>query len=148
MKHAPKPTHIALTAILKDAIEYLDYSKTIESTKDFIEAVDYLIEWFPVMKIEEWKIICQRLKAGHYGKMYERLKLPELVEVFQQYEGERAEMIENNLQRQKDIPPEPLSEEQRKIFTKLKEDLALPDDDTDEKGRWKFIEYPNSDLES
>ena len=133
-------------SLLKDAIEYLDFNKTITGTKDFIDAVDYLVEMFPAMKVEEWKVIMHRLKAGHYGKMYERLKLPELVEIFKQYEGERAEMMERDLQRQKEQPPTPLTEEQKHIFKRLMKELDLPEDDTDERGRWKWIEHPNSQI--
>ena len=94
------------------------------------------------MKIEEWKIICIRLKAGRYGKMYERLKLPELIDIFQQFEGERAEMIEKQIQRDKDIPPPPTID--MELIRQITKDLALPDPDTDEKGRWKHIVHPNT----
>ena len=141
-KHEPKLTHVALMALLKDAVEYLDYNKTITKTGDYIEAVDYLIQRFPVMKIEEWKVIMTRLKAVQYGKMYERLKLPELVEIFQQYEGERAEMMERNIQRQKDEPQAPLSAEQKQLFSKLIEQLDLPEPKTQK--RWKWIVYPTT----
>lgn len=144
MKHEPRVTHVALMTLLKDAIEYLDFNKTISGTQNFIDAVDYLVEHFPVMKIEEWKVIMTRLKAGHYGKMFERLKLPELVEIFQQYEGDRAKMMEQNIKRDKNLPPPPLSEEQRGIMKRLLADLKLPEPDTDERGRWDYIEHPNT----
>tara|TARA_R110000787_G_scaffold7927_1_gene26714 strand:+ start:427 stop:825 length:399 start_codon:yes stop_codon:yes gene_type:complete len=129
-------------ALLKDAIEYLDFNKSFRHEGDYIEAIDYLIKEFPVMKIEEWKIICIRLKAGRYGKMYERLKLPELIDIFQQFEGERAEMIEKQIQRNKDIPPPPTID--MKLIRQITKDLALPDPDTDEKGRWDYIQHPNT----
>ena len=141
-KHCPVQTHTALMALLKSTLDYLDYNKTIRKTEDFIDAVDYLIVQFPVMKIEEWKIVMTRLKAGHYGKTYERLQLPELVEAFQKYEEDRAIMIEKNLARKKDEPIEPLSEEQRDIIKKLMKDLDLPEP-PDEKGRWTHIHHPN-----
>ena len=96
------------------------------------------------MKLEEWSVIMTRLKAGVYGKMYERLKLPEMVEIFQQYEGERAEMMERNIKREKDKPPTPLTEEQKGLMKRLLADLKLPEDDTDKRGRWDYIQHPNS----
>ena len=143
-KHQPGETHVALMKLLTETIVYLDYNKTITGTQNFIDAVDYLIKMFPAMKLEEWVVIMNRLKAGYYGKHYERLKLPELVEIFQQHEGERAEMMERNITRKKAEPFEPLSEEQRHIIKRLMKDLDLPEDDTDDKGRWKFIPHPNS----
>ncbi len=94
------------------------------------------------MKIEEWKIICVNLKAGKYGKMYERLKLPELIEKFQQFEGERAEIREKQMRRDKDVPP--LPDIDPEILKRLSKDLALPEPDTDAKGRWAFIEHSNT----
>ena len=141
-KEEPKLVHISLMALLKDAVEYLDFNKSFRHEGDYIEAIDYLIKEFPVMKIEEWKIICIRLKAGRYGKMYERLKLPELIDIFQQFEGERAEMMEKQIQRDKDIPPPPTLD--MKLIRQITKDLALPDPDTDEKGRWKHIVHPNT----
>ncbi len=143
-KHQPAPTHACLMALLKDAIDYLDFNKTITGTRNFVDAVDYLISQFPAMKLEEWSVIMTRLKAGVYGKMYERLKLPELVEIFQQYEGERAEMMERNIKREKDKPPTPLTEEQKGLMKRLLADLKLPEDDTDDRGRWDYIQYPNT----
>tara|TARA_R100001163_G_scaffold2920_2_gene4428 strand:+ start:8066 stop:8542 length:477 start_codon:yes stop_codon:yes gene_type:complete len=141
-------THIALTALLKDAIDYLEMNKSFRHEGDYIDAVTYLIEWFPAMKLEEWKVICQRLKAGYYGKMYERLKLPELVEIFQQHEGERAEYMEKNIKRAKDEEGHKvfheMTDHQKQLWQDFKDKLDLPEDDTDDKGRWKFIPHPNS----
>jgi hypothetical protein len=149
-KNEPKMTHIALTALLKDAVDYLDMNKSFRHEGDYIDAVTYLIEWFPAMKLEEWKVICQRLKAGYYGKMYERLKLPELVEIFQQHEGERAEYMEKKIMRTKDEAEQRIShkmtDEQKQMWNEFVEKLNLPEDDTDEKGRWKFIPHPNSEI--
>ena len=142
-KYEPKMVHISLMAMLKDAVDYLEYNKSFRHEGDYIEAIDYLIKAFPVMKIEEWKIVCMNLKAGKYGKMYERLKLPELIEIFKQFEGERAEMSEKQMQREKDCPPLPNIDTE--ILKRLSKDLALPEPDTDEKGRWDFIEHPNSE---
>ena len=138
--------HLSLMALLKDAVDYLEMNKSFRHEGDYIEAIDYLIKEFPAMKIEEWKIICVNLKAGKYGKMYERLKLPELVEIFQKYEGERAEMMERRIKRDKEEMQEytPLSEEQKQLWEKFKTGLDLPKNTTDEKGRWDFIPHPNT----
>tara|TARA_R110002020_G_scaffold25498_1_gene82921 strand:+ start:761 stop:1159 length:399 start_codon:yes stop_codon:yes gene_type:complete len=130
--------------LLKSTLDYLNYNKTIRETEHFIEAVDHLIEEFPVMKIEEWRCIMTNFKAGKYGNKYERLMLPELVEAFQIYEGERADRRHTAWKHIKDKPQQPMTEEQRDLFKKLAEDLNLPEDDTDDKGRWKFIVHPNS----
>ena len=143
-KHCPKQTHACLTALLKGTLDYLDYNKTIRQTEHIIEAVDHLISEFPAMKMEEWRCIMMNFKTGKYGKQFERLMLPELVEAFKHYEGERAERREAQWKQKKEEPFEPLSEEQRHLFKKLIEDLNLPEPDTDEQGRWTHIPHPNT----
>ena len=97
------------------------------------------------MKIEEWRLVMRGLKAGKYGKMYERFKLAELVSAFQQFEGERAERMENDLTVEKsEITP--LTEEQKHIFKKLAKDLDLPKP-KDYRGRWQHIPHPNREIE-
>lgn len=146
--------------MLKDAVDYLEMNKSFRHEGDYIEAIQYLIEQFPTMKLEEWKVITQRLKAGYYGKMYERLKLPELVEIFQQHEGERADLIKQEYDRKKELEKAEamktfydtkITDKQKEMWQAFKDRLDLPEDTTDEKGRWKHIPYPNStgdDLET
>ena len=146
MRHDAKTTFTALTALLFDAVSYLDMNKTLRNEDDVIHAVKHLSEQFPAMKLEEWKVICDRLKMGHYGKMYERLKLPELIEVFQQYEGERAEMMERDHQRQKDergqFEPNAMDERQKQMWATFMEKMRTDLPDSDNK-RWEWIVYPN-----
>ena len=125
-------------------VQYLDCNKTFRNEEDIIYAVKQLSEMFPVMKLEEWKVIMDRLKAGHYGKLYERLKLPELVEIFKKYEGERAEMRERQYNQSKNDNEPKFPDWQKAVIKKRADDLKLPEDDTDRRGRWKHIDYPNS----
>ncbi|MAA65007.1 MAG: hypothetical protein CL581_09565, partial [Alteromonadaceae bacterium] len=76
--------------MLKETLQYLEYNRSITADRDVLDAVHHLRDTFPAMKLEEWAIIMHRLKTGEYRPGYERLKLPELVDIFQQYEGERA----------------------------------------------------------
>ena len=136
MRHNPKLTFATMLALLMDAIEYLDFNKTITKEDDFIHAVRHLLDEFPTMKLEEWKVMFDRLKAGSYGKMYERLKLPELVEIFKQHEGERAEFMERQITRQKDVPPPIATEAMTLMLKKLADDLNLPSGKS-EREKWK-----------
>lgn len=96
------------------------------------------------MKLEEWRCIMLNFKTGKYGKQFERLMLPELVEAFQDYEGERARRREEEWKQKKEEPLEPLSGEQKEMVKKLINDLNLPDPTTDSKGRWEHIPHPNT----
>ena len=152
----PARTEATLLILLKDTLNYLDCSKTIKADRDLLDAVHHLRDEFPAMKLEEWHIICHRLKTGEYPVQYERLKLPELVAIFRQYEGERAEVREANWKELKKATPDTLSDDQlQALYAKYeqqrqakKEELekakAIKSVPTDKKGRWKAIPYPNS----
>ena len=149
----PARTEATLLILLKDTLNYLDCSKTIKADRDLLDAVHYLRDEFPAMKLEEWHIICYRLKTGEYPVQYERLKLPELVAIFRQYEGERAEVREANWSEIKKATPDKLSDDQlQALYAKYeqqrqaqKEDLAkaqaIKSVPTDKRGRWQAIPY-------
>ena len=143
----------ALIIILKRTLQYLDYNKTIRSDEDVLFAVRELREGFPAMKLEEWQIIFDRLKTGHYKPGYERLKLPELMTIFQAYEGERAEMRENLWREAKKHAPTTLSDEGLEAlyanYNKQREEAQRERQKeteinrvkVDERGRWEHIPY-------
>ena len=149
----PARTEATLLILLKDTLNYLDCSKTIKADRDLLDAVHYLRDEFPAMKLEEWHIICHRLKTGEYPVQYERLKLPELVAIFRQYEGERAEVREANWSEIKKGTPDTLSDDQlQALYAKYeqqrqaqKEELAkaqaIKSVPTDKRGRWQAIPY-------
>lgn len=149
----PVQTEAALIIMLKDTLSYLDCSKTITADKDLLDAVHFLRDEFPAMKLEEWQIICHRMKTGEYPVQYERLKLPELCNIFRQYEGERAEVREANWQEVKKVAPAHLSDNQlQDLYTKYAEQRkakqkeldkakAIKSVPTDDKGRWQHIPY-------
>ena len=153
---APAQTEATLIILLKETLTYLDYNKSITADQDVIDAVHHLRDTFPAMKLEEWAIIMNRLKTGEYRPGFERLKLPELVDIFQQYEGERAAVREGNWNELKKHAPDRLSNDQldslyanykkrraeeNKQLEKAKEINRVK---TDEKGRWEHIPYPHS----
>lgn len=155
MRYDPQQTFAALTKLLMDTCLYLDYKKTLRDEHEFIHAVTHLTDTFPVFKLEEWKVVMDRLKAGHYGSRYERLKLPELVEVFQSYEEERAERRERAWTEVKKTNPDALNDEGlRKLYeataARLKAQreerekaVKIRSVEVNERGRWDHIAYPN-----
>ena len=94
MKSDPQRTFAALSLLVADLVKTMDCNKTMDED-EIIFAVQTLIDDYPVMKLEEWKHVCDNIKRGKYGKLYERLKLPELVQAFQTHEEKRAELMEN-----------------------------------------------------
>lgn len=153
---APAKTEAALIILLKETLTYLEYNKSIKADQDIIDAVHHLRDTFPAMKLEEWAIIMHRLKTGEYRPGFERLKLPELVDIFQQYEGERAAVREGNWNELKKHAPDRLSNDQlESLYDNYKKRRAEENQQlekakeikrvkTDEKGRWEHIPYPNT----
>ena len=153
---APAKTEATLILLLKETLQYLDYNKGITADRDILDAVHHLRDTFPAMKLEEWAIIMHRLKTGEYRPGYERLKLPELVDIFQQYEGERAAVREGNWDELKKHAPTRLSDDQLdSLYANYKKRRAQENEQlekakeikrvkTDEKGRWEHIPYPNT----
>jgi len=152
-REMPARTEAALLLMLKDCLTYLEYNKTITGDQDLLDAVHHLMNAFPAMKLEEWRLITHRLKTGHYRPGYERLKLPELVDIFQTYEGERAEMREGNWNELKKHAPSRLSDTDiEKLYAKyhkereakqkeLQEAAKIKRVKTDSRGRWEHIPY-------
>lgn len=152
----PMQTEAALILMLKKTLMSLDMNKTIRTDEDLLFAVEHLRQTFPVMKLEEWAIIMHRLKTGVYAVKYERLKLPELVDIFQQYEGERAERREATWGELKKHAPDTLSDKDVEALyanyakkAREKKEAAAKETQvkrvkTDERGRWEHIPYPNS----
>ena len=157
-REAPAKTEAALIIMLKETLQYLDYNKSITADRDVLDAVHHLRDTFPAMKLEEWAIIMHRLKTGEYRPGYERLKLPELVDIFQQYEGERAAVREGNWNELKKHAPTRLSDDQLdSLYANYKkrreEETKELQKGADIKrvpvknGRWEHIPYPNSQPE-
>lgn len=155
----PARVEATLILLLKETLTYLEYNKTIRSDQDLLDAVHHLRDNFPEMKLEEWAIIMNRLKTGEYRPGYERLKLPELCDIFQQYGGERAAVREGNWNELKKHAPDRLSDGQldalydnyKKRRVKQKEELEKAREikpvKVDERGRWEHIPYQSPEEE-
>ena len=152
-RQRPAETEAALILLLKKTLVALDMNKTIRTDEDLLFAVEHLRTEFPAMKLEEWAIIMYRLKTGQYAVKYERLKLPELVAIFREYEGERAERRENAWGEVKKQAPQAMTDEQlqdmykryQKSREEKQQELRKQEDikpvKVDERGRWKHIPY-------
>lgn len=149
----PAQTEAALILMLKKTLMALEMNKTIRSDEDLLFAVEHLRTEFPVMKLEEWAIIMHRLKTGQYPVKYERLKLPELVTIFREYEGERAERRESAWGQLKKATPDTLSDDElQQLYARHKKHREEQEKErakqadikrvkTDERGRWQHIPY-------
>ena len=99
----PQQTRMALITMIADLCRFIDAKRTLTTDEDLIFTAEAICEGYPALTLEEFRIICDRMKRGQYGKYYERLKLAEIEEALQQYEGnDRAKVLEE-LHTYKDI---------------------------------------------
>lgn len=73
--------------------QMVDASTTIRDDSELVAVVDALIEEFPTMKIDEWECLFREIERGRF-KLFNRLKLPELMEAARQWETRRADILE------------------------------------------------------
>jgi len=75
--------------------KYIDAKRTLNTAEDYAMVTEALIAKYPALTLEEYRLIFDRMKTGHYGDYYERLKAPEFMKAFHQHEVERVEIIES-----------------------------------------------------
>ena len=90
----PEETRAAVISMIKKTVDFIDAKKTLQSFEDVALCAEMVFEVFPVLKLEEFKLICQRMMTGYYGKYYERLKIQEFRECIVKHEEERAPILE------------------------------------------------------
>jgi len=76
-------------------IKELDAKTTIAGDEELIFCCNAIVEDHPTIKLEEIRTCFNMIRKGKFGKLYERLKTPEILEFICRYEGEvRAEIME------------------------------------------------------
>lgn len=95
LREQPQQTRGALVNMIGDLCRFIDAKRTLTTDSDIAFTVETIIDKYPALKLEEFRLICDGLKRGEYGKFYERLKLAEIEEAIKQYEGStKAEVLE------------------------------------------------------
>ena len=83
-------------------IKELDMKTTINSDEELIFCVNSIIEEHPTIKLEELRACFNMIRMGKFGKLYERLKTPEILDCLCRYEGEvRVLIMEKKMHEQK-----------------------------------------------
>lgn len=90
----PEATRAAVISMIKSTVDFIDAKKTLTSFEDVALCAEMVFEIFPVLKLEELRLVCDRMKTGHYGKFYERLKVQEFRDCLTKHEEERAPILE------------------------------------------------------
>lgn len=76
----------------------LSAKATISSDEELIFCVNSIFEEHPTLKLEEVRACFDMVRKGKFGKLYERLKTPEILEFLRRYEGEiRVDILERQM---------------------------------------------------
>lgn len=94
LKYDPVGTRKALVTLVGDVCTFLDTKRTLRNASDYAFTVETLLDAFPAMTLEDWRIVCERMKAQVYGDYFERLKVGEFRSAMLKYEEEIAPIRE------------------------------------------------------
>jgi len=84
-----------VTKKLNEVIDYVDAKRTIKTSGQMISSVKEILTFCQTYNIEEIIYVLHKLEMGHFGKFYERLQMPEIIEAFRTYEIEsRIDVVE------------------------------------------------------
>lgn len=90
----PEATRMALVSMVADLVQFIDAKKTLHNTDDFIFTADSIQQHLPGITLEEIRLAFQLMKQGQMGKLYERLKTPEIIGCLESYlQNQRREMV-------------------------------------------------------
>lgn len=101
LRFSPEETRAECVKMVKGVVDFCEMKKTLQNVEQILFATETLIEEFPAMKLEEWRLACDGMKQGKFGKYFERMKVEEFRAAFQAIEERRAEIIERSHERSK-----------------------------------------------
>lgn len=102
----------------------IDANKTLQSDEELTFCCRSIIDDFPTLKIEEIRACFDMIRQGKFGKLYERLKTPEIMDALRWYESEvRSPILERQMHNEKHEHKEIL----RETLTQVVKDTNLVD---------------------
>lgn len=98
LRYEPEKTRQAVFAMIANVSNYLDMAKRLSSVEDYAMVAEMIFEDFPTMKLEEIRLVCDRMKLEKYGAFYNRCKGAEFRNCFAMHEEQRAPILERQSQ--------------------------------------------------
>ncbi len=98
LNEAPSMIRAWVMSEVGGLIKELNAKTTISGDAELIFCCNSIMEEHPTLKLEELRECFTMVRKGKFGKMFERLKTPEILEYLRRYEGEvRVEIMERTL---------------------------------------------------
>ena len=99
----PELTEVGLRAVivlfLTDFLKSFNITNTM-SPIQIGEAAEFLIEKYPNYKLEDFKLCFKYSKTARYGKIYNRIDIAVIFDMFNEYDKERTEVLSNAMVKQ------------------------------------------------
>lgn len=83
-----------MVKMIQDVVDFCKAKRTLANVSEVIFAAETLLQQFPCVTLEEFRLICDRLKQGYYGNKFERLMIEEFRSALIALEEDRASMLE------------------------------------------------------
>ena len=129
-KQYPQEVKLYLYVQVAKLSEYIDAKKRLNGPEEYQLAVDALLDYAQTWSLEHFNLLFQKIIRGEY-KIYERLKVAELLDFARQYESLVCDARERYIE-QKNKPAVEVKEvkytpPQDKISDKLRGTLSVQD---------------------
>jgi len=93
-------TRAALIAMIERTVQFIDANKTLSTPEEIELTMNELLQQFPCLTIEDWRLCCYQMDKEVYGPYYERLKLAQFVQCFMKYEALKQPVVQSIRERE------------------------------------------------
>lgn len=94
LRYDGERTRSEIVRMITNVVDFIDAKRTLRSVEDKLLCAETLLDDFPAIRLEEFRIACDRMKQGYFGDYFERLQIKEFREALISIEEERAGMME------------------------------------------------------
>lgn len=129
-KHYPQEIKLYLYVQVAKLSDYMDAKKRLNGPEEYQLAVDALLDYAQTWSLEHFNLLFQKIIRGEY-KIYERLKVAELLEFARQYESLVCDARERYVEQQNkpavEVKEVKYTPENNRLSDKLKETISVSD---------------------
>lgn len=93
-------TRKALIVMIERTVQFIDANKTLSTPEEIELTMNELLQQFPCLTIEDWRLCCYQMAKEVFGPYYERLKLAQFVQCFMKYEALKQPVVQSIRERE------------------------------------------------
>lgn len=93
MRYQPEQTRAEIIRLIKTTVDFYEAKKTLDFDGILFTA-ETIINNNMTTTLEELRMVCDGIKTGKFGKLYERLKTEQFIDCLNRSEGQRVHFLE------------------------------------------------------